>query len=444
MPNRTALLFVCLIAWSFPATAQTNDNNTAVLTLTDCLRYALKNQPSVNQSLIDEEIAKASNNIALSAWLPQVSGSANLQHYFQRPTAISNTTGTPTAIASGVYNYSIPQITASQTIFTPEVLLAARASKLVKEEARHNTTGARINVVAGVTKAFYDLLLSLEQIGVYKEDTARLQKNKADAYNRFVSGISDKVDYKQATITLNNSLSQLKTATENVQAKYARLGQAMGYPVNRSFTLKFDTAQMMQDIYIDTLAGLRIEKRIEYQQLQITRRIQRETTLYYQASFLPSLSAYYNYYHEFENNKFSDLYGQAYPYSLFGLQLNIPIFTGFRRTTQIHRAKLEEQRTDWDEVALQLAIYAEYTQALATYKSNLYYLRTQGENVSMAREIYNIVKLQYREGIKPYLDVIVAESDLQTSEINYLNALFHLLESKVDLQKAMGDIPTDI
>jgi len=38
----------------------------------------------------------------------------------------------------------------------------------------------------------------------------------------------------------------------------------------------------------------------------------------------------------------------------------------------------------------------------------------------------------------------VAESDLQTSEIGYLNALFQLLQSKIDLEKAMGDIPTNI
>jgi len=178
--------------------------------------------------------------------------------------------------------------------------------------------------------------------------------------------------------------------------------------------------------------------------LQTARRIMHETTAYYQLGFLPSLSAFYNYNYEFENNKFSDLFGKAYPYSLFGLQLNIPIFTGFRRNENVHKSKLQERRIDWDEVNLKLEIYSEYKQALANYKSNLYFLRSQGENVQMALEVYNIVKLQYREGVKPYLDVIVAESDVQESEINYLNALFQLLESKIDLERAMGDIPTDI
>ena len=420
------------------------DSNTTVLSLADCIRFALKNQPALNQALIDESIARTNNAIALSGWLPQVNGTATYQHYFQRPTAFSTFSGVLTPVLTGVYNYSIPSVTASQTLFSTDVLLAAKSAKLNTLGAKQAVVSAKINLVSGVSKAFYDLLLSIEQISVYKEDTARLRKNQVDAYNRYKSGIVDKVDYKQATISLNNALSQLRNATEAVQAKYAVLKQLMGFTYGIRFTVHFDTTQMMQEIYIDTNARLEFEKRIEYQALQTAKRMQRETTLYYQLGFLPSLSAYYSYSHEFENNRFSDLYSRAYPYSLFGLQLNIPIFTGFRRVGNMHKAKLQEQRTDWDEVNLRLAIYTQYSQAMAGYKSNLYYLRQQGENVEMAREVYNIVKLQYREGVKAYLDVIIAESDLQTSEINYLNALFQVIESKIDLEKAMGDIPTEI
>ncbi len=464
MSNRTKLIFVAAILYTTGMFAQirietTNDPNAGTrtifgkehsntfpppLTLQDCISYALKNQPALNQAVIDEAIANTNKAIALSGWLPQINAGANYQHYFQLPTAFFRNNGVLSPIASGVANYSNPQVNVTQNIFSNDALLAGRASRLSLLAAKENLKVTGVDLVANVSKAFYDVLLSTEKIKVYQEDTARLRKNQEDAYHRYVSGIADKVDYKQATISLNNSLSQLKNATEDLNGKYALLQQLMGSPTDGKFTISFDTAQMMTNIYADTLSPLHMEQRPEYRQMQLTKQITHQTTLYYQMGFLPTLSAFYNYNYQFQSNNNDDLFDKAYPNSFAGLQLTIPIFTGFRRTENAHKARLQEQRIDWDEVNLKLAIYTQYQQALASYKSNLYYLHTQSENVNMAREVYNIIKLQYKEGIKPYLDVIVGETDLQTSEINYLNALFNVLQSKINLEKAMGTIQVNL
>ncbi len=449
-----------VINFSFNISAQNNNSNNVrkdvdkyynknisdipALTLTDCIKYSLKNQPAINQSIIDQYIAETNNNIAISNWLPQVIGTANYTNYFQLPTVFSNTNNGIVSVKSGVFNYSIPQFTISQNIYSPDALFAVKAAKLNKTASSQSVLSTKINFISDVSKAYYDVLLSIQQISVYKEDTARLNKNQSDAFHRYKSGIVDKVDYKQATIALNNSLAKLKTANEILNSKYAILKQFMAYPANKTFTVEFDTAKMFEDIYIDTLAPLQFENRIEYQQLLTTKLIAGQNVLYYKMAYLPSVSAFYNYNYEFESNHFSDLYNKPYPYSLFGLQLTIPVFTGFRRLDNIHKAKLQEQRLDLDIEQMVLGIYTQYVQATSNYKSNLYYFKTQKENVEMAKEVYDIVKFQYREGIKTYLDVIVAESDLQTSEINYLNALFQVLSSKIDLKKAMGVLQTDI
>ena len=448
MLNRTLLLLVCIFTLSNNAYCQNDtlsdnsviDTTVQDLTLQQCIAYATTHQPAVKQSYIDESIARTNNAIAFSEWLPQVNGTANLQHYFQLPTAFIPVNGVKQPIPSGVYNTSTPAITATQTIFSTDVLLATRASKLNTLFAKQSTANTKINTVSDVSKAFYDLLLTLQQINVLKEDTARLIKNQQDTYHQYISGIVDKVDYKQASISLNNSMAQLKSANESVQAKYAALKQLMGYPQTKHFTVIFDTAQMLQEAYFDTSEALNYEKRIEYQQLETVRRLARETTAYYQLGFIPSLSVFYNYNQQYANDKFADLYKEAYPYSLFGVNLSVPIFQGFRRLENIHKARLQEVRDDWDVISVKLQIYTEYKQAMANYKSNYYNLVAQRENVQMAKEVYDIVHLQYREGIKTYLNVITAESDLINSEINYLNALFQLLSSKIDLQKAMGDI----
>jgi outer membrane protein TolC len=104
------------------------------------------------------------------------------------------------------------------------------------------------------------------------------------------------------------------------------------------------------------------------------------------------------------------------------------------------KAKLQYQRLELGMDYLKSEISSEYTQALAGYKSSLNELKVAKNNVAVAGEIFNTVKLQYDRGIKAYLEVIVSETDLRTSELNYLNILFQVLTSKMDLEKASGDI----
>ena len=77
---------------------------------------------------------------------------------------------------------------------------------------------------------------------------------------------------------------------------------------------------------------------------------------------------------------------------------------------------------------------------MALYKGNLANYEALKENVQLASEVYNVIRLQYQQGIKTYLDVIIAESDLRSSQLNFYAALYQLLQSKIDVQKALGTL----
>jgi len=134
------------------------------------------------------------------------------------------------------------------------------------------------------------------------------------------------------------------------------------------------------------------------------------------------------------------LYNQSFPSAYAGLTLSIPIFQGTKRLQNLAKARLEVERTDLDLINTRNVINTQYIQALASYKSNYNNWQVLKQNVDLAKDVYNVVSLQYREGIKTYLDVIVAQSDLRTAELNYFNALFQVLSSKIDLEQSMGKI----
>jgi outer membrane protein TolC len=431
-----SLIFCLTITLPTVLFAQTSGDT--IVTLKQCVAFALRNQPAVRQASIDEEINERSIKISLSDWLPQVNGSGQYQHYFKGSPQNTGTSTTPLAGATRIDEFSTLGLQASQVIYNNDVLQAAKAAKYSRQYYKENILSSQINVVSDVSKAFFDVLLSQKQLDILNEDITRLQRSLKDAYNRYQAGISDKIDYKQATISLNNSIASRKQTAEAIKSKLAYLKQIMGISAGHNLVLSYDSTHYEQEANIDTNQQLDVNNRIEYRLLKTQRNLQVVNVNYYKYGFLPSLSAVGSYNWIYLSDKFSNLYNTSYPSAYAGLSLALPIFQGGKRLQNLSKARLQTTRADLDIENSANTINTEYVQAIASYKSNYTSWQLIKQNVDLAKDVYKVVSLQYREGIKTYLDVIVAQSDLRTAELNYYNALFQLLSSKIDLEKSLG------
>lgn len=413
-----------------------NDSLLQKATLQNCIRYALAHQPSIQQSLLNEQIASREIKSKIADWLPQLNLNVNFQHNYKLPTSIFQ----GNAVKIGVINTSSAQFALTQTIFNRDVLLALSTAHDVNLQAKQLTANNKINLVVNVSNAFYAVLLAREQINLVKEDLVRLKQSYDDAYNQYKSGTVDKTDYERASIALNNSKAEERHDEELLKTNFAVLKNLMGYPVDNELDLSYDTSRMENDAFIDTTQHVNYENRIEYKLLETQLRLQQANLRYYDWSFLPSLSAFGNYNLNFQNDNLQKLYNQNFPSEYIGLQLSFPIFQGGKRIQEIDQASLEVKRAEYDVVSLKSSVNVEYTQAMAGYKSNLSEFNAAKQNLELAKDVYNTIELQYKAGIKTYLDVITAESDLRTTEVNYYDALYQLLSSKLDVEKALGTI----
>ncbi len=434
---QASTMLLAVLIFPFALHAQPNrDSILTDATLQNVVAYAIKHQPLIEQALIDEKITDYNIKAKLADWYPQVNFNYNLQHNFQVQTSIIG--GNPVKL--GVDNTSAAQFTATQNIFNRDVLLALRSKNDVRLQAKQGTSNNKIAVAVNVSKAFYDIIATMQQIKVADENIRRTETGLNNSYNQYKAGLVDKTDYKRATISLNN-IKALKQSNELLlKAKLQNLKNLMGYPDSSSLQLIYDSVQMEREINYDTTKTIAYQNRIEYKLLETQRRLQEANVKYNKWAFLPTFSANAAYNMNFLNNDFGKLYNTNYPSSYAGLTLGFPIFQGNKRKYNISAAEWQLKRTDWDIVKLKNAVSAEYAAALANYRSSLNNYISLKENVDLAKEVYDIIQLQYRNGVKTYLEVITAESDLRTSQINYYNALYQVLASKIDVQKALGEI----
>ncbi|WP_439557368.1 TolC family protein [Dyadobacter sp.] len=405
-------------------------------TLQDVVAYAIKNQPVVQQSLIDERITENQIRSRLADWYPQINFNYNLQHNFIVQTSII--AGNPVKL--GVSNISSAQFTLSQQIFNRDVLLANQTKRDVQLQASQNTSYNKTDIAVNVSKAFYDVLATTQQIDVANEDILRLERSLRDAENQYKSGIADKIDFKRATITLNNTRANKKSNEELLKAKLEYLKSLMGYPAAQPLVISYDTLQMEREIALDTMQTVDLNTRIEYQLLATQKKLAEATLQYNKWSYLPNISLNGAYNLNFQNNQFTDLYNKNYPNSFGLLTLSLPLYQGGKRKANTQAAEWAIKRIDWDIKGLQLNVNSEYAQALAGYKGNLTNLLAQKENMDLAREVYDVIQLQYKSGIKTYLEVVTSETDLRLARINYYNALYQVLASKIDVQRALGQM----
>ncbi|MDA3614841.1 TolC family protein [Polluticaenibacter yanchengensis] len=407
--------------------------------LKQLIDYALKNQPLLKQNKLDEEITESTIKSKLADWYPQLNFNYSLQHNFIVQTSIIG--GNPVKL--GVENTSGANFALSQVLFNRDVLLAKRSQGDVRQQILQQTESNKINIVANVSKAYYNVLANIQQIDVTNEAINRLQKSLDNAKAQYEEGVADKTDYKRTSIQLNNAKAQ-KKSFENMQlANIELLKQLMGYPEEQPLTVAFEKDALIKEANLDTTATADYKNRIEFKSLETQRSLLKANVDYNRWSYLPTVSLNGNYNLNYLNNQFKDLYSNNFPNSFANLNVALPIFQGFKRKYNTKNAELQLKRTDWDLIALKQSVNAQYSQALETYKSNLANYNALVENVDLAKEVYDLIQLQYKSGIKTYIEVVTAEADLRTAEINSINALYQVLSSKVDVEKALGNIKTN-
>ncbi|WP_237249330.1 TolC family protein [Sphingobacterium faecale] len=429
-----SVAFLAIAGCSMSVAQQAELGNNA--TLDDLISYALSNKIEIKQALIDKEIGEREIASALSGWFPQINANGSLSHSMQLPTTNFNGNN----VALGQRNTSALTFQADQALISPQLFQASKAAKYVRQQNNLNEESTKINTVVDVSKAYYDILTSEEQIKIINENITRLERQHTEANARYEVGLVDKTDFKRAQISLNNAKADLKSASENRKYKYDYLKMLLAIPTHQPLSLSFVNQSMESNILLDTTELLQIANRVEFKQLENIKDIQRLNTQYQKWNYLPKVSAYANYALNYRNNKFSDLYSDNFPGSNVGLTLSLPIFTGTKRIQEIKKSELQEERIALDVQNLENQISTEYSAAMAGYRANMNEWRNSKDNMELSEEVYNTIKLQYDAGVKTYLELMTAETDLKTSQLNYLNSLYAVLSSKLDIQKALGTV----
>jgi outer membrane protein TolC len=443
MKYKYLALVICL---SFATSVRAQQSDTAAnFSLKQAIDYSQTHQNSILNARIDEDIAKNTVKQTIGIGLPQISGNANFQDFIKVPTTllpgeIFGQPGIQVPVKFGVKYQSSAGLEINQLLFDGSYLVGLQASRTFKELSNKNLKRTRIETAVAVTKAYYSVLVSNEQLDLLDVNLERLRKSRNDTEAMFKNGFVEKIDVDRLTVLNNN----LETERENVIRLLALnvnlLKFQMGMTISSQLTLTDSISGLQSDHTVSASDTSAYQNRIEYSLLQTQKKLNEFDLKRYKSQFLPSLSAFGSTSQSFQANKFSQLYDRNFPATVVGLRLSVPIVSGGIKLYQVRNAKLLILKTKNDLVNLQNGINLEVEQSRTTYLNGLKSLDNQKRNMELAQEVLRVTKIKYEEGVGSSIEVTTAETSLKETQNNYINALYDLLINKVNMDKALGKI----
>lgn len=146
------------------------------LTARQAVEYAMQNNPTIKNAVIETEISKAKVMETTAAGLPQISGSATLLHYPEvQRFVLENSPGTPfytnqlpadAPIAFGLQlaNSVSGTVNATQLIFNGSYLVGLQASKTYQQLSAKQLKQAKITLAEQVMKTYYAVVVMKEKV----------------------------------------------------------------------------------------------------------------------------------------------------------------------------------------------------------------------------------------------------------------------------------------
>ncbi len=414
--------------------------------LQQAIEYALKHQSAVLNADIDVQIAKNKVNETTGIGLPQVSTNFSFQDFVKVPTSLipgeffGEPAGTFIPVQFGVKYQSTLGLEASQLLFDGSYLVGLQASKTYKELSIRNSKRTKIETAVAVTKAYYSVLVSNEQLNLLDANLLRLKKSLNDTEAYFKNGFVEKIDLDRLKVLSNNLETERQNVIRLLDLNTKLLKFQMGMPIDAGLKLMDGIA----DIQIDTEVLLpdsnAYSNRVEYSLLQTQKKLNELNLKRYKSEFLPSIVAFGSTSSIYQNNDFSQLYDKRFPTTVVGLRLSLPIISGGQRIFKIKSAALEVKKSANDLSNAKNGINLEIAQAKTSYQNGYQSLENQKRNMELSKEVLRVAKIKYEQGVGSSLEVTSAETALKESQNNYINALYDLLINKVNLDRALGKI----
>lgn len=408
-------------------------------TLEECVNHAIENNVSIGQIELDNKLAEVDKKDAFGNFLPRVNATAS--HSWN--------VGLNTNITTGILQNQTTQFTSMGASANVDIYRGLqnqnrfRRSKLALISSQYQHLKMEEDVALNVVNAYLQILFNKETIKVQRQqfqtDSLQLVRSEALVESGMIPS-GDLFDMKATIATDKQRMIEAEYALLVSKMSLAQLLQLEDFK-------DFDIADVEYEfepntIFFESPESIYYKARNERTELKIAEnnlKIAEKDVDIAKGAHLPSLVGFYSFSSRVSYAKIPDGMGgemdplpffdqfDMYKGHNFGLQLNIPIFSGFATRNNVERSKINLEKTrltlEQTELDLERNIYTAYADAKGAMET---YLATV-EMLKAREEAFRYTTERYENGMATAFDynqsqtlLVNTKSDLLRTKYDYL------------------------
>lgn len=414
--------------------------------LVDAKTYALDNNLSVKNAENDNEFAHQRYIEIRGMGLPKLDFNGTFNNFINLPVQVVDASfinpnaqpGETIEFRAGTTYSAAGTFQASQLVFNGSYIIGLKAADYLTkfQETASNITREDVlfNVIqayqlASVAKANIQFVDSMVLI---TEELVEKQKNYLEL------GLMKQEDMDQLNFSLLSAKNSKVSADLQYKNAISVLKYAMGYPMSESLEITDTPEQLMAQ---PTLSSGSIQNNLTYSLLEKQVTLSGLNIQNNRFQSLPTLNAFFQHTYNGFRNEF-DFFsgGKWFPQTVWGLQLNVPIFSGLSRhavTAQSRITLLKDQnKLAQMEQTLQFQADQANNNLEGAQSSN----ELQKANVELARSLYENAIAKKEIGKGNSIVVTQQYNQLIMAQAQYTGTLIELFQAKLALDKIYNNI----
>lgn len=416
-------------------------------TLESAKAYALDNHSTVKNAILDLDIAHQKIVETRGMGLPQVDITGSFNHFLNLPVQVLDAqffnpnapAGSLVSFKAGTDYTASGTLQVGQLLFNGSYIVGLQASRFFEKFQQTATDVSKEDVVFNVIQAYQLVSVAKENLQ-FVDSMVILTQELIDKQQHYLdlgmieSEVIDQLSY--SLLTAKDAKLEAQLQYQNAQNV---LKFSMGYPMGQPIEISEQPEDLMRKQALST--GQSTSQNLTYQMLEKQVGLQKLNVKNMKFANLPTLNAFfqqtYNAYRN-EFNLFAD--EQWFPQTLWGLQLNVPIFSGLSRHARTSQAKIELMKAENSLTQMGETLKFQEQQA----KNNLISAQSkhdlQKENIVLARSIYNKSLTREKIGKENSIAVTQKYNQLMAAQAQYIGTLVNLFQSKLELDKIYNNI----